>query len=150
MEDSRLGNLLSYTTFHVGIYISLVTAFIGAGIFGKLDHPVLHWAVGCFLVAGMCGGVVASNITAHRNMDEFSAAEHGSWLFKRIRYNYWTFIEHLAFWLGILPVAFLFIWSGATAIKSYSGTSPPWIGTLPMGVLVLFLLVRAPALGIEV
>jgi putative Mn2+ efflux pump MntP len=67
-EDPRLSNLLTYTTFHLGVYISLVTAIIGVGLLNVgINILILRWSAGWILVAGMFGGVVGSNITEVHN-----------------------------------------------------------------------------------
>jgi hypothetical protein len=62
MEDKRLDLLLTYTTFHIGLYLTLTTAFMGASTLGKPNHWLIRCAVGCFLLSGACGGIIAENI----------------------------------------------------------------------------------------
>jgi len=113
MNDKRLELLLTYTTFHIGVYLSLTTAFMGASILGQLNHPLLRWAVACFLVAGACGGIVAANIGEDANVSAttFFASTHrlNLWGKKWFRLKVLTTIEHFAFWAGILPVAIAFL-----------------------------------------
>lgn len=120
-DDKRLDHLMTYTTFHIGVYVSLVTALIGAGIFGSLDHPVLRFATGCFLFAGICGGVIGSNIPDHADFNSFAAAHIGFWSFKICSYRVWAALEHLAFWAGILPLTAMFLCQGSDAFKTPSG-----------------------------
>jgi hypothetical protein len=115
MEDSRLANLMTYTVFHIGVYVSLFTALIGVGIFGKLDHPILRFAVGCFFVAGVAGAVVGSNIPEHPDFSSFAGTPLGPWGIPLFSYWWWTIIEHGAFWLGILPIVGGFLLWGPKA-----------------------------------
>jgi hypothetical protein len=117
VEDGRLNHLLSYTTFHIGVYLSLVGALIGAGIFGSLDHGLLRFAVACFLIAGICGGVVGSSIPDYKEFAAFAEADLGFWGIPIAKYNWWTRAEHIAFWVGILPLTLTFLWMGPKAFK---------------------------------
>ena len=116
-EDPRLDHLLTYTTFHIGVYISLVTALIGAGIFGRLDTPIVRFAIACFLVAGICGGVVGSSIPDFKDFAAFEKVDLGFWGISIAKYYVWTRAEHIAFWAGILPVTFGFLWKGPRAFR---------------------------------
>jgi hypothetical protein len=63
IEDHRLELLMSYTVFHIGLYMSLIAAVIatekGLNLF---PHVAIVVAVVCFLVAGACGGIIAVNV----------------------------------------------------------------------------------------
>jgi hypothetical protein len=119
MDDKRLDRLLTYTVFHIGVYMSLTTAFMGATVFGSLYHPVLRWAVGCFLVAGACGGVIAANIAEFKGSPEefFAKGALNFWKKWRLTYRWLASIEHAAFWVGLLPVALVFLSCGGAAFK---------------------------------
>jgi hypothetical protein len=117
MEDSRLETLMTYTVFHIGVYVSLFTALIGVGLFGGLDHPLLRYAVGCFFVAGVAGAVVGSNIPEHPNFTSFAKAGLGPWGIPIMSYWWWTVIEHGAFWLGIVPLVAEFLRWGPAAFR---------------------------------
>jgi hypothetical protein len=116
-NDDRLGHLLTYTVFHIGVYISLFTALIGIGIFKDVDHPLLRISTGCFLMAGICGAIVASHIPSHAEFASYEAARLGPWKLKMLPYSTWAGIEHLAFWLGILPIAVGFLICGSSLFK---------------------------------
>jgi len=118
MDDRRLDNLLTYTVFHIGIYVSLFTALIGAGIFGALDHPLLRFAVACFFVAGLAGAVVGSNIPEHPTYDSYAKTRIGPWGLPLLPYWWWTVIEHGAFWIGVLPLVLGFLWFGPKVFKA--------------------------------
>lgn len=112
MQDNRLTSLLTYTVFHLGAYATLVTALIGAGIFGKVGKQLenlLRWAVGWFLIAGLCGAVVGSNIPNYVDFNSFYSDHIGFWWFRFFTPPVWIQIEHLAFWIGFLPIVIAFI-----------------------------------------
>lgn len=115
MADSQLDRLLTYTTFHIGVYISLITAIIGAGILGKIDHSLFRWAAFCFLISGICGGVIGSNIPEFSSYQSFSQAKLGAYGIKLLNYKKWIFIEHSTFWIGVLPIALVYIFLGKEA-----------------------------------
>jgi hypothetical protein len=116
-EADQLANLLSYTIFHIGVYISLVAGLIGAGVLKDLDHPVLRFSVACFLIAGICGAAVGSNIPEYDKWSTYAAADLGFWGYGILKYSTWTTIEHLAFWAGILPLGFTFIFRGPAGFR---------------------------------
>ncbi|MEO1005516.1 MAG: hypothetical protein AAFW67_06615 [Cyanobacteria bacterium J06638_38] len=117
MENAQLDRLLTYTTFHIGVYISLITAIIGAGILGKIDHPLFRLAAICFLISGVCGGVIGSNLPEFADYASFSQAKLGAYGLKLFNYKKWIFIEHTAFWIGVLPIALAYIFLGKEAFK---------------------------------
>jgi hypothetical protein len=111
-NDQRLGHLLTYTTFHIGLYVSLIAALISAGLFAQMEHGLVKWAIACFLVAGICGGVVGSNIPDYPDFDAFNKARIGFWRIPIFKHQVWTTIEHLAFWVGIVPMTVGYLWYG--------------------------------------
>lgn len=117
MENKQLDLLLSYTVFHIGVYVSLFTALIGVSVLGGVQSGLLRFSVACFLVAGVCGAVVGSNIPEFKDFAKFSQTKIGPWGCGWFTYWYWTTAEHLAFWAGILPIAGLFILQGPEAFK---------------------------------
>jgi hypothetical protein len=117
-KDERLGHLMTYTVFHIGVYISLFTALIGVGIFKDFDHWLLRFCVGCFLCAGVCEAVVGSNIPEHPNFESYSKTPIGPWGCRMFLYSTWATIEHLAFWLGILPIVGGFLIYGPAILKA--------------------------------
>lgn len=106
----RLDRLLAYTTFHIGVYITLAAALIGARAFGTVSHPVLKWALVCFIVAGGCGGIIAANIAdfmgAHE-ADFFKPWALKVWGVPAFTYSWLAWLEHVTFWAGVLPVAWV-------------------------------------------
>ncbi len=117
MEDNRLNNLLSYTTFHIGVYISLGTAFIAASVFGHLGGILVKWCVGCFFLAGVCGAVIGSNIPNHATFESFSRCKIGFWGIGKLPYSTWVNLEHIAFWLGNTPIVLGFLFYGTSVFK---------------------------------
>jgi 2-iminobutanoate/2-iminopropanoate deaminase len=104
----QLKMLMTYTTFHIGLYTTLSAAVVGfLGLFpGRAG--LIQWQLFCtlgFLVAaGICGGLIASRIphTRHRHIETFSNLEQlgpgewgliPAWLCIRL--------EHLFFWLAV-------------------------------------------------
>ena len=117
MENKQLELLMNYTVFHIGVYISLFTALIGASVLADVHSNLLRFSVACFLLAGICGAVVGSNIPEFNDFSTFSRTKIGPWGFQWFTYWYWTTTEHIAFWVGIVPIAGLFIWKGPAAFK---------------------------------
>jgi hypothetical protein len=116
-DDPRLGHLMTYTTFHIGVYISLVTALIGAGLFSEFNGPLIRWSIFWFLLAGVCGGVIGSSIPEHQNFESLAATKLGAWGYGWARLSFWTRAEHVAFWVGLLPPTILFLILGRAAFK---------------------------------
>jgi hypothetical protein len=117
MEDNRLDLLMTYTTFHLGVYISLITALIGVAVLGKAQSTFLRFSVACFLVAGACGTVLGSNIPEFTDFTLFSQTNIGPWGLALFTYWVWSTVEHLAFWVGITPLAASYIFCGPCIFK---------------------------------
>jgi hypothetical protein len=116
--DKGLELLMTYTVFHIGVYISLIAAFIGAGVFAKLDGALLRIAIAAFTVAGICGAAVASNIPeTSLDFQTFWHSSIGPWGQHWMPAYTWATIEHLAFWIGILPIALGYALLGTKALK---------------------------------
>jgi hypothetical protein len=120
MEQSQLQNLMSYTIFHIGAYISLAGAIIAAQFVGGLNFCIFRLTFICFLSAGVCGGIIASNIPEYSSFKQFKDDKIGFWGFKIFKYNTWATLEHVLFWGGVLNVALRFILFGVSAIKDTS------------------------------
>lgn len=114
-DDKRLSHLLTYTTFHIGVYISLLTALIGVGIFETdINMALLRYSAVCILLAGFFGGTIGSNIP--------DAVDYGALQDKKLRVLFGYIevatlqrcinLEHFFFWAGILPPALVFIFTG--------------------------------------
>lgn len=110
--DKTLELLFDYTKFHIGVYLTLTTAYLS---FTKVifdSKPLTHvnqawsWiAVAAFMLAGLAGGVIVSSITQTECLNSKSFLEEpiGMWNWKRtwIRARCWTWLEHTSFWLGL-------------------------------------------------
>jgi hypothetical protein len=106
MEQLKL--LMDYTLFHAGVYITLgglMVALLGLKIFEKRTNamlPFLIGALGLFLLAGFCGGIIAANIPFHQDFNEFTNAWIGPWVFPHLLPAWLCMsIEHTAFWAGV-------------------------------------------------
>ena len=117
-EDKQLARLYDYTKFHIGIYLSFaagISALLGtekAGWFvSKLvaaNTGPLYASLAFMVLAGMCGGVVASSTIECRTFADFWAKPQGpqSIRFLRCQGKFWAMLEHLFFWLSLLLLAY--------------------------------------------
>ena len=121
VEKDALELLMTYTTFHLGVYIALATAVMGADALKNVSHWSLRFvAVPCFLVAGFSGGVIASNaaeFVLFTQTGKFTDIPLGFWCFEGFRYRVWATIEHTAFWAGVLVPALKFLLCGAQPFR---------------------------------
>ncbi|BDC46000.1 hypothetical protein PTKU15_92970 [Paraburkholderia terrae] len=115
-RQKSLELLYDYTKFHIGVYLTLTTAYLAAATAKFGDQPLLHlrpwlfWiAVLTFMVAGLAGGVIVSSITQTpaRSSREFLRERIGPWelTWLRRRALTWTWIEHTSFWVGLIIAA---------------------------------------------
>jgi membrane protein implicated in regulation of membrane protease activity len=111
--QKALDRLFDYTKFHIGLYLTLTTAYVAVASIKKDDgkallfsiEPTLFWlAVFCFILAGVAGGVIASSITQTRarSTDAFLSEAIGPWALKVLSARSCTWIEHTSFWLGLI------------------------------------------------
>ena len=112
MENSQLQNLMSYTIFHIGAYITLLGIIIGFAN-KSLNENFFKVPFLCYLIAGICGGIIASNIPEYSSFNEFANSKIGFWIFNVFKYKTWAFVEHLTFWIGTLWIALTFIFRGS-------------------------------------
>ena len=101
-DSKQLEMLLTYTTFHLGLYTSLGAAIAGIKAIKNLGHPTLRFAVFCLLIAGVSGGVIGSNIPNYSTFKDFDGDLLGFWMFRLYPYRTWAMIEHTAFWLAVI------------------------------------------------
>jgi hypothetical protein len=113
--------LYDYTKFHIGFYLTLSSAFItvaslkkGDGFALELRQYPVCFAMVCFMIAGLAGGVIVSSITQCLGLSSselplrcsstqaFLPQRLGPWDLKWFFGKTWTWIEHTAFWVGIL------------------------------------------------
>ena len=108
--------LYDYTKFHIRVYLTLTTAYLGAANAKFENRPLLNLdprliltAVLAFMVAGLAGGIIVSSITqpSARSSREFLQERIGPWEFKwlRARTLTWTWVEHTSFWIGLIIAA---------------------------------------------
>lgn len=117
-DDKKLERLYDYTKFHIGIYLS----FAG-GIAGLLGSQEAGWFLSCLVksntfplylslafmvLAGVCGGIVASSTVECSTFEEFWNGPQGTQtlpfiklLGKRI-----VMLEHLFFWISLIFLAY--------------------------------------------
>jgi hypothetical protein len=120
VDDKQLDHLMTYTTFHIGVYVTLIAALIATGLSGTLSDKLLCWvrySVACLVVAGIAGGVIGSNIPSHKNYGIFIKTQIGFWNIPMLLASWWIQIEHFAFWAGLLPIAALFVFKGPGVFK---------------------------------
>lgn len=123
-DFDQLKLLFDYTKFHIGLYTTLVTLLIALISFGPGDVLLAQkWflleTTIFFILAGVCGGVVASNIPNYRGMSAFRTANFGpTWgarkhntvssdgnkqyaMWPKMEGPRWATWEHRFFWTGI-------------------------------------------------
>ena len=127
-EDKRLDRLFEYTKFHIGIYLS-----IGGGIVAVLGSEKSEfirsligwpWALLCGLLcmfaAGIAGGLIASTCAQARTFDEVwtGPPKLGPYVWQwRFAGREWAFIEHMAFWIGLVFIAASVL--SSTSVKNF-------------------------------
>jgi hypothetical protein len=114
VEDHRLELLMDYTTFHIGLYMTLTGVLIAADAYKVFPGCVGKFAVALFLIAGACGGIIAVNaaefdVTNHKISEFFDSHPLDVWGFGIFRYRALAFIEHAAFWFGALTLVGTFL-----------------------------------------
>ena len=108
MEQLKL--LMDYTTFHIGLYVSLTTALLSFLTFSPKSirrnlYPYMVATLVCFVVAGMLGGIIASTIPRYKDYGTFSTEPLGPLGLEVLGdYKVVADWEHRFFWLGILIV----------------------------------------------
>ena len=114
-QDDQLGMLMDYTKFHIGMYTTLCTLLVGfLGLYSE-GHTIermrgfLFATLFCFVIAGLCGGIVAANLPHSTSMAEFEKSLLGPVGLRWFRSTTWMTLEHLAFWVGI-AVALAGLW----------------------------------------
>lgn len=113
-QDRRLDRLYDYTKFHVGIYITAMTALIALGgankrdtyLGGLISCPKALWiAIGTMALAGLSGGVILSACTLHDTLSSFWGEQStdekiGPYGRKCLHGKWWARIEHTSFWIS--------------------------------------------------
>lgn len=97
--------LFDYTVFHIGIYISLSAAIMAANVFWKRSDCHLKTVLCLLVLAGMCGGGIASNIPETKAAGiEQLLIEQPRIFYDRVpllRYKDMVFLEHAFFWCAV-------------------------------------------------
>lgn len=113
--ERQLDRLLSYTTFHIGLYSAVFAAAIG---YLRPNSGTSYWiliplGLGCLflLTAGAAGGAIAGHIAHFEDYGTFMNAQFTPRLLQRVlreglTYDKWSLIEHRAFWFGIAAIIF--------------------------------------------
>jgi hypothetical protein len=120
--------IYDYAKFHIGLYATVNTALVAVLSFADKNFKEHYRGLFliiflCFLAAGIGGGLVASHIV----YSQWDAQNVGKLLkgffqptlsspFKWTKFKWFIFLEHYAFWLGILVgligVAYVYWLSG--------------------------------------
>ena len=116
-DYERVKLLFEYTKFHIGVYLSLATLLVGIfGLNNKIrpafSASLLMVSVGMIVVAGLAGGVIVSRLTQVTTYDEFWSDPTGPWRLQCFRGEGWTYIEHTAFWIGLVGAILAFFRPG--------------------------------------
>lgn len=120
-RQKSLELLFEYTKWHIGIYLTLTGAYLTAAFANFSGRPVLSfnlyllWPAILFtMIAGLAGGVIASSLTQWcegGGSRDFLQAQIGPWEWKRLHFpaKAWTYVEHTAFWIGLIAAVASFI-----------------------------------------
>lgn len=119
-KQKSLELLYDYTKFHIGVYLTVTGAYLTAAfatVNGKAVLPLNLYFLGPAVLfttlAGFAGGVIVSSLTQWHSgsTDDFLKSEIGPWHWRRFwfRARCWTYVEHTAFWLGLLAAAASFL-----------------------------------------
>lgn len=111
----QLKLLFDYTKFHIGLYVTLASALIALvnTEFGKALklRPALIWAAVLFIaLAGLAGGVIASSLPWFESIHSFKDTLIGPFRLRMMSGEFWTYLEHTSFWLGIGSILLAFAW----------------------------------------
>lgn len=98
--------LFDYTKFHISLYTTLTFVYIAAATaeFIQVNPTLLIPAVLSLLLAALASGIIAGGITqtSKRTSEQFLKEPIGPWGLTLLAARYWTWIEHTAFWLGLV------------------------------------------------
>ena len=131
LEQVKL--LFDYTKFHIGLYTTVTAAYIavmasdyGKRVFFVPDRRLVWSAVVMFLVAGFAGGIIASSCPHYPRLDALMAAKIAPFTDRRgFTGRTWTYIEHTAFWVGIILAILSFACAQPVPVKPLW----PYLGT---------------------
>jgi hypothetical protein len=110
MEQLKL--LMTYTLFHIGLYASLTSALLGFLAFSPKSirrdlYPYMVSTLGCFVMSGIFGGIIASSIPRFDDWDSFRNTDMGPiwplWAQGILgKFETVAALEHWFFWLGMM------------------------------------------------
>jgi len=129
---TQLKFLMDYTIFHIGAYITLSTLLVALlGLEGFKQRAMgmkyfLLLTLVCFMLAGICGGIVASNIPYFTSVDELRGENIGPFFAVRAYpLIVWTSAEHVFFWVGVsfALIGVLIIVFGSNTSRSAAATA---------------------------
>jgi hypothetical protein len=132
-ENSQLKMLMDYTLFHIGAYITLSTLLVSILGLKAFENKIanskccLFITLVCFVFAGMCGGIVASNLPFHSDFEKFKQSSIGPFFAtKALPSTYWMSAEHVFFWLGVIAALYGLIRTQITntSLEPSSGSGP--------------------------
>jgi hypothetical protein len=113
----RLKLVFDYTKFHIGLYTGTAGVLIALATFGN-SFPIPVWlvkvALGALVVAGMAGGLIASNIPYCRDFESLAGEKAEPlklwWGFSlfRLKFGFVAWLEHFAFWAAVLTIVIPF------------------------------------------
>jgi hypothetical protein len=106
-EFEKLKLLFDYTKFHIGLYTTVATIFGGLFAAGdrvpfKFQPHLLLASVIFMCTAGWAGGTIASSIPGYSSYTTFWNARIAPMRLQGVRAEYWTYIEHTAFWIAVV------------------------------------------------
>jgi hypothetical protein len=106
--DAQLKLMMDYTLFHIGVYITLSTLLVSLmGLKAAEEkiavlRPFLTWTLVFFVLAGMCGGVIAGSLPFYESFKHFSNTNIGPFFaVHMLPSRVWMTAEHLLFWFGV-------------------------------------------------
>lgn len=105
---------MEYTKFHIGLYITLfgaALAYVKSKDFTHTPTEIsfVKWAMVCFVVAGLAGGIIAGNIPYHKTFDDFKVKWIGPYKWELMPFEVCAGIEHTVFWVGVLLIVLGFL-----------------------------------------
>jgi hypothetical protein len=118
VEIEKVKLLFEYTKFHIGLYTTLGTVFVGAVNFLKKSDNFLAvpfcsgylWtAVALLALAGFSGGIIASTLPHHNTVGSFWVTPVGPFRTQLMAGQYWTYVEHTAFWASLVAAVLAFL-----------------------------------------
>ena len=119
-KQKSLELLYDYTKFHVGVYLTLTGSYLTAAFAKYNGNPLfplnldfIPVAIFFTMLAGFAGGVIVSSLTQWigGSSQDFLRSKIGPWDWKaaHVKALYGTYIEHTAFWIGLICAVLSFV-----------------------------------------